>query len=266
MEYLNFRHHLLKEFEARRCKNPSYSKRAFARDIELSAGYLSQILKGQKTLSEIKAERISERLKWSKRQTRLFRYLLRFDLAKTKQAKDDVYREINDLNLLPKKFRLLAHDEFRIVSDWYHFAIFELIGVHPRIGVQLTAKRLQISEQLVRLALLRLQRVKLIERTPDGFRKLMQECRVGPISSQAIRQFHDQHLRRAQRALIEQDTEMRNFCGRTFAIDPKKLPEAKQAMLEFREKMSKLLYSSSSEGAVYHLGMQLYRLDDGDET
>lgn len=50
------------QFHIRALKNPSYSLRAFARDIGLSSGGLSDILTKKSGLSESKAQIIAEKL------------------------------------------------------------------------------------------------------------------------------------------------------------------------------------------------------------
>jgi plasmid maintenance system antidote protein VapI len=55
-------------FSEKKKRNPNYSLRAFARDLEISASNLSTILNGKKRLSSEQACRIAVRLQFSKEQ------------------------------------------------------------------------------------------------------------------------------------------------------------------------------------------------------
>ncbi|MGZ3796604.1 MAG: helix-turn-helix domain-containing protein, partial [Pseudobdellovibrionaceae bacterium] len=63
---------LKSELRTRQKSNSSYSLRAFARDIQLSPGYLSDLMKGKKKVSVDTAMKISKALSWSWRDTQVF--------------------------------------------------------------------------------------------------------------------------------------------------------------------------------------------------
>lgn len=89
-------------------------------------------------------------------------------------------------------------------------------------------------------------------------------CSLPDTKSADIRKFHKQHLVNAAIALEEQDFSKRNLSGLTMAIDSKKLPEALELIREFRSRMSSLLESGEKD-SVYHLGIQLFQLDQKSE-
>jgi plasmid maintenance system antidote protein VapI len=53
---------LTNAFEEKRSRNPSYSLRAFSRDLEISVSHLSAIMNGQKKLSTQQAGKIAIKL------------------------------------------------------------------------------------------------------------------------------------------------------------------------------------------------------------
>src|SRR5258708_1981839 len=69
---INYRSVLKSELETRCSRNPRYSLRAFARDLELSAPRLSGVLSGKFGLSRDAAEKIAQRLNYSKEETARF--------------------------------------------------------------------------------------------------------------------------------------------------------------------------------------------------
>ena len=60
---MTFEAFLQHKFERRRARNPRYSLRAFARDLDCDHATLSQWLRGVRPMTEASVERIAERLK-----------------------------------------------------------------------------------------------------------------------------------------------------------------------------------------------------------
>ena len=58
MKYENYRHYIQGEFENRRLRNPSYSLRAFARDLAVSPSRLSEAINGKRGISNELAQKI----------------------------------------------------------------------------------------------------------------------------------------------------------------------------------------------------------------
>ena len=72
MSEMNFQNMLLQEFEVRRTKNPGYSLRSYARDVEIPSSKLSRILRKGEGISPSKAKEICERMRWSEQEKSLF--------------------------------------------------------------------------------------------------------------------------------------------------------------------------------------------------
>jgi len=62
---LNYRELLKREFVAKTHKNSKYSLRAFARDLDVSCAFISQVLNEHRHLSERKGNQIGRALKWN---------------------------------------------------------------------------------------------------------------------------------------------------------------------------------------------------------
>ena len=87
-ERVNYRQILGEELE-RRCKrNPSYSLRSFARDLNLSVGSISKVLSGKQGLSASKAKQISKLLDLGDSETELFCTLVESSHARAKVNRD----------------------------------------------------------------------------------------------------------------------------------------------------------------------------------
>ena len=114
-------------------------------------------------------------------------------------------------------------------------------------------------------AIERLIRIGLLKREAGLLKKSRANYRVGAVPSSAIRQFHKEHLKKAAVAIEAQPVETRDFSGTTFAINPKKLPRAKALIRRFQNELMELL-ENGDRSSVYHLAVQLYRLDQETST
>ncbi len=258
--------HLLREELVERCKrNPAYSARALARDLNLSPAFLSQLLSGSRRLSEEKSHEISRALAWPSQKGRVFTVLVRYENAKTPEAKEGILRELRGLpgaQLSKHEFADLSLDYFRVISEWQHIAIAELSRVEGfRPDPRWIAQKLGIRATDADDALARLKRVgMLIDDGKGGLRKASPSVRVRDVPSEFIRAFHRQMIEKAKAALDGQDPSERDISGTTLAIDPALLPEARDLIRAFRWQLMELL-ESGRKCSVYQLSIQLFRLD-----
>jgi len=257
-------HKLLeKELVSRKKANRTYSLRAFARDMGISAGFLSQLLNGKKSLSPDKALNIAHRLGLSTRESHLLTCLSRYEMARSQENKNLIRQDIDRIQKTYANFERLKADKFAVISDWYHFAILELMEVENfSSNPTWIAKKLQITVTEVTLALDRMIAMKMIEIKADGSLKKLKNNSVKDIPSEAIRKFHIQHLTNAAKAIEKVPFDERHSSGLTMAVDPSKIAEAEQLIKVFRSKMSNLLESGKKK-RVYHLAIQLFPLDQG---
>lgn len=258
---LDYRSILREEFAARRIRNQRYSARAFSRDLGVSPGFLSQVLHGRKALNEERALKIADRLMWGKDKRKAFTILVRSEAARDPKAKARIQEELNPDIHKPIDFRDLDADAFRVISDWYHFAIVELAKTDVfRLDAAWVAKRLSITADQATKSIERLERLGLVERS-DSILKPAAHYKMRDVPSTAIRSFHCQMLKKADSALRQQSFDQRDFSGITMAIDPTRIPEAKERLRQFRRELMTYL-EGGKKTAVYHLGMQLFRLDE----
>jgi uncharacterized protein (TIGR02147 family) len=252
---------LVKELDYRKSSNKKYSLRAFARDLNVSPGFLSQVLKNEKNLSVDNALCFSKKLGWDSHDSQLLVNLVRYQSATSESEKNYVRREIAKANQIYKKFDKLKADQFVAISDWYHFAILELIDVKGFSSNPIwIAKRLNITVSEVTAAIDRLIRLKMIEVDNDGSLLKKKNNAVKDTPSQALRNLHKQHLKKVYNSFENIPYDKRHVSGITMAINPKKLPEAFELINEFRSQMSALLEEGTKEN-VYQLAVQLFPLD-----
>ncbi len=254
---------ILKNKLSERCgKNQSYSLRAFARDLEISPQRLSHVLSGRHGLSLAAAESIALNLGMNEKEKVYFCALVQKKHARSKTLKTEAEKKLKKIK---NTYQQLNLDHFKIIADWYHFAIMELSLVEGFSSEpSWIARSLGISEIETKMAIERLLKLKMLERDKKKQLKLTGQFFSDPcgIPSDAIKKFHRQLIQKSATALEEQSLQHREFSSTVLAMNEEDLPEAKKVLKEFRESFDKRFSASQKKTKVYALGIQLFGLQN----
>lgn len=166
---------------------------------------------------------------------------------------------------IPKSAEIqqLTLDTFSIISDWYHYAILELIKVR---GFQpdhaWIAKALGITRSEVNIAVERLSRVGLLDTNTKEWRDLSENGKATNIDSQLTsagsRKLQKQILEKSIAALQTLPLDVRNHTSITVAVNPEDIPIAKEKIKEFRRDLADFFESNAKPREVYHVSISLY--------
>jgi uncharacterized protein (TIGR02147 family) len=243
---------LINELQSRREKNPRFSLRAFARILEMSPAHLSCLINGKKNLTPKQAQKIASRINLSESECQD----LVQDLAGFRKK---------DFRL--PELQILHDDDFKLISDWYHFAILSLGKLPNRANAQWIANQLEIDPGVAWDAFHRLQRLGLLNVKNGRFSQTSKPLTTKPdLPSQAVRKYFAQTLQVAASKLESVPVDKRDFSSVTMAIHPSKLAEAKKMIAEFREKLYAELESSRNPSEVYTLSIQLFPITKARKT
>lgn len=241
---------LVAEYVRRKSSNSKYSERAFAKAVGLSPGFLKLLFQGKKQLSFSRANEVAHNLKWTESQKAKF--LGSLQKESVKKAKT-----------LKGKF-LLSEIDFFEISDWFHFAIIELIKSQGSTAtLQEICQRLAISKTEGAFALKHLTHLGMLEAVEKDHYRVPENYEVPSATSQGIRKYHRQMLQKAIDAIEEQNTDRRDLRGLTLAFSPARLHEAKADIQNFVAQFEKK-YGKGSRTSVYQLSTALFRLDKGE--
>ena len=254
MIQLDFRSFLKQEYASRNAANPAYSLRAFARDLKLSSGRLSDVMNGKSGLSYSTAIKIAKILHLSSEEEKLFVSYSnrRFSLT-------------TGLRVSNAKYNVLPLDQFKVISDWNHFAFLEACLLsNCEKNFKWFSKHLGMSIDEVKLTHARLMRVGLL----DSDFKPTEDFTATPtdIPSEAIRRHHQQILEKAKLALIKNSIHERDFSTMTVAVSSDDLSEAKLMIKKFRRKFNERFRKSSKKDRVYCLSIQYFPLTEKEEV
>lgn len=261
-EHENYRSFLRTVLNGKRTGNPHYSMRAFSDRIGVSSSFLSEVLAGKKSLSVDLAFRIGLRLDLTERESQYLCLLVQLE-----QEKDPEFREALQKRLKSANPRRRSHDLsvdlFKVVADWYHFAILELTFLPDfRFDAKFIADRLGITKAEADLAMERLERLELIERIERGkARKTHDHVLVrSAIPATALRQFHRQILEKAGAALETQTPKERVSATDFVPLDAKDIPEVDRLSQEFSAAVLRLSDRAKTRSHVYALSVHFFRI------
>jgi uncharacterized protein (TIGR02147 family) len=250
---------LRSELLRKKRKNPSYSLRSFARDIDVSPAFLSQVLSGKKNLSVDRAKKIAMKIGWGSLKRRRFSQLAELSGFSDIEMKKDMSRIVVQKQLEPTW--TIREDQVECVAGWYHFALVELAKVNNGLNdLAEAASALGIGVAEAKDAVLRLVRVGLLQYSQSRYIATQKNYSAPDIPSQAVRLFHATHLDKAKIAQEQQPIHLRDITGVTVATDPQRIAGAKMMIRDFRRELTTYLEGGEPK-QVFHLGVQLFRLD-----
>ena len=164
--------------------------------------------------------------------------------------------------------RPVGLDEFRIIADWYHYAILELTfskGFKP--DPRWVAKELNISITEAKLAIERMLELDLLERKNGTLKKTDWNLDTKDKSkTSAFHRRRQKQILEKSIASLEQDPiEERNHSSVTVCIDPKNIPTAKAKIQKFMWELAASLVEGTP-GRVYELTVNLFPIQKKTQT
>jgi uncharacterized protein (TIGR02147 family) len=231
------------EFESRRAKNPKYSLRAFARDLEVQPATMSHFLKRKRVPSPAFRERAYVMLNLSVDQRR-----------QLENGADEIFR-----------FSEMDMDIFVSLSNWYYDAILELLrtkGIKSQEGF--VAKRLGISVAEAESAINRLMQMGMIKQMPNKTWVVNNENTLtygGDQTNFALQNLQRQLMEKAIIALQEVPKKNREQASMTMAVNKNDLPEVKQRIKKFQQELCEFLQRPNRDAdEVYQLVTSFFPL------
>lgn len=267
-EFTSLDSFLTRYFYFRKQRNPQFSYQVWAKRLQINApSILCMVVKGNRVPSLLLAEKIKNEMGLNEREFRYFNLLI--DIKKNGH---DVIRSLELMkeleNAHPNKgFRLIEQDQFRAISNWYHYAILEMVEskLFTENYNQLSQLfEFSVAETELREAVQTLLRLGLLQRNKRG-----QLLRVpGPITTKSDQQdeglkiYHEQILKNASSSIRTQKSAEREILGLTLCIKSTRLPEAKKRLRTFVEDFCREFDGGLNSDQVYQLESCFFRLID----
>lgn len=242
-----------REFIEYKKKNANLSVRSFAKRTDIPNGRMSELLSGKRRLTAHLANKISEGLLYDPKKKLELMELIEKESKEHPQRKAPQHHQTHFTNI--------DEDMFYLISDWYHFAILNLISTRDfKNSAKWIAKRLAITTPEAQDALDRLKRLGLTELKNRKLRRTNKNlATTTDIPSAAIKRFHKQNLENAITALGDVPVELRDITSITMPTNPEQLQKAKSKIKKMRREISKIL-EDCDPTEVYTLNIQLIPL------
>lgn len=247
----------------RQKRNPSYSQRAFARDLGILPSRLSEMMTGKVGISYRNANKIAQRLELSDEDKAMF-----LDLVQSEYGRSAAIRQASSERLRDRLQEAYAfkQEEFNVISDWYHAAILELVDLKDfEVSAKHVAKRLGISPDIAGEAIHRLERLNFLKIKNGGAEKTHRNrATTLDVPSAYIRKSHAQVLRKAEEALDTRPVSERDYSYMMFAMPKKKISYLKKVLLSLRKELAKEIeeLESQNSDSVFCVGMQCFEVTE----
>lgn len=246
----DYKDFLRKKLLERTRANPAYSQRAFAKNLGMAPGALSEIMAGKRSLSLKSALKVANNLGLNPQDTQQLLLMAQRD----KRPEGSLLkREMRRLDL--------SLDMFEVVSHWYYFALLNLSDCEGfQWNYRWIAKALGITIIEAKDAVERMRKVGLLEQTSEGL-KVVADFVLSPnnIPSAAVRNYHRQILLKAMESLEGQSIIEREISGLGIALNKEDVAAIKKEISQFKSKIVKK-YSSGKKKMVYQLEIAFFRL------
>lgn len=245
------------EFAKRKHRNKSYSLRAYARDLKISPSRLSEVLKGDHGISEESADKMADALRLSASQRKMWKDLILSQSARSGKVRELAQKRLDEAKK-ENSVRKIKEEQFRVISDWYHAAILELIDIPGFQSEPLwISEKLGISQsqaedaiqRLLQLGLLTWQK-NILKARPEAYATFTE------LPSAAVRKFHRQILGMHHESILQDPMNEREVMSMIMALP-------KSAMAEFGQEMKTLVthfwekYQEHEKEELYSISLQM---------
>ena len=260
-DYLNF------SLEKKRLQNAKFSLRAWSRQLGYAnPSLLSQLLKGERKLNLQAARLFSENLHLEGNAKKYFDLLV---LSQNCKAVDEkkIYFDLLE-SLRPQSEQVpepLSVEAFRIISDWHHTAILELVELSDfKNDLEYISRRLggNVSLSNIDRAISRLKKLELLEETPKGNLQRVRDSSFwleNHIPIEAIRHFHKQMIEKALASIEQQSVSERYLQGSMISVRKTDLKRAQKIIQKAHSEILKLSCSGNGD-ELYYFNSQFFRI------
>lgn len=251
--------------DARAAEQPAFSLRSFAKELGLSPAYLSQLISKKKRLSPERRLEVARRLGLDARGIRYFYVMTLLETATSPEIRSALQKQLHDLQHSYEDLSIDA-EHFKAIADWYHIAILEMTFLDGFDGTPAAlAERLGIDELTAVEALVRLEKLDLIERDAEGraVKSNTNHLFRATQRNTAFATFLKQMMDLAAQAMDHQPLTDRIIMSQTFCIGEEQLDEARDISRQYMQRMAGLFDTADKKSRTYQLNVQFFNLTDG---
>lgn len=252
-------------FEEIKARNSGYSLRAWAKSLGMkSHGPLHAILRKQRKIPKNLVIPLIKTLKLDKQEAKYFELLV--DLSRAKKPEEIEFYQDKLAKLSPVPLREI-HDleAYKYLTDPIHFTVAEMTQLKNfNDSPAWIKKSLRVNQNMRDLDVIieRLRNLGIVEKKKDKYLKPVQHLYTKlEVSSEVVQNYHKFCSRLAIDQISQQEVEEKEFNALCFNIKKKDLPQIKEQIRDFVNKLVEDFEASSHQGdETYQLNVQFFSL------
>ena len=259
-EHESYKTYLRAVLMSKIAQNPQFSLRSFAVVLGVSHAALSQVINGEKNFSLVRATEIANRLKLKVNEKQYFCLLVQYDTCKKPEIKNELREKIYALRQSGIVHNM-SLDVFKVISDWYHFAIIALLRLDIPLPPEEISEKLGISPLEAQTALERMERLNLIRSTGEHrYTKNKSRVRINS-NNNALDKFFKQMIMLSYDSVDQQELGKERITGgETFIMKAENLERVKALTYEFLDSVGALVSPQGEKGELYHVHVNCFKL------
>jgi uncharacterized protein (TIGR02147 family) len=264
-DYTDYRQYLKDYYEYRKKENKSISHRYFEQRLQVSEGYFSRILKGEKNVSDVLLVRFTQILKLSKKEAEYFENMVKFTLAQDGRSRGYYYDKM--LERGRRKISSLTIDQYELFQESLHLLVHALVNmliIRPdmdlgKVGQMLTPP---VPASRIRESLELLSTLGLIGLNEHGNyvvvkRILSTGCNPKDVT---LRRFTKKSLVTASDLLDVLPLQERSVAIMTVSISPETYEKILEKLNSVRQEINNLIAQDRDMDRIYQIGMYVVPL------
>ncbi len=271
--YNDFRKFLEERLEELKTESPKYSKRYFARKLDLkNNNYLKLLIDGEKKLSCSLAMKLVNVVGLNLSESKFFMSLVDFNQAANEIERREALKRMRKHKNFVEVHKL-SLDRIDYFADPLMLALRQIVTLDDFIeNMEWIKSRLpgQVSESQIKERLEKLKENGLLVRNGQGRLKVtnLHQSSGDRLGSHALRNYHVNMLRLAEKA-IQLPVDKRQYRGLTMAIGDDAYEKIIDKYKDFLDEVRQIINDSEDVRHVYHLETALFpltRVDDIDPS
>lgn len=260
IEPTTFESILKEELSSRLAKNSSYSLRAFARDLNVSPGFLSRLVSGKATPSESFAKDLAQRVGFKGEKLEWLNAVV------DAQYSRDEKKRAHAVRLLSLYKKGVVSREVRAPEafdwNWYHFAIRRLTHLSNFVSdPDWIANKLELSVEVVSQAIDELLRMgglyveNKILKAPDNF-----VITWDPKKLEARKKMGQDLFQKIQKSVLTYDRKNSYHANHFFTLNQNQVDEVLQLIKSFEDQVDDITYRNDQHDRLYCLNLNFFGL------
>jgi len=265
--YSDFKAFLRDKIAQIKSEDRSFTYRNISSDLGIkSAGYISQVLNGTRTLSAKLIPEFARVLKLKKRDAVYFEVLVNFNQARNREKRAHLYVQLTELKKRSQK--KLDPELYLYFEEWYYSAIRSIIDFVRFDGTNFsdisTLIVPSISEVQVEKAIKVLEKLNLIKKNDDGFYTLAERHLTTGLNSDSVvlNNYVVNTTDIAKEALYNFPVEDRSFSALTMSVSDECYGIVKEKIAAFRKEILELAAKDTETIKACQLNIQLFPLSE----